>query len=85
VQVMASQRTSNGHYKTRFGTRPCKNSDNVDWNAVRSVKDFFARRSFAERSRAKTREAVPIPRKPSTRCRPKASWYWRNGTAPRAA
>ena len=28
------------HYETHFGTRPCKKSDNVDWDAVRAVKDF---------------------------------------------
>jgi Resolvase, N terminal domain len=29
-----------GHYEAHFGTRPCKKSDNVDWKAVRAVKDF---------------------------------------------
>ena len=24
------------HYETHFGTRPCKKSDNVDWDAVRA-------------------------------------------------
>ena len=28
------------HYETHFGTRPCKKSDNVDWEAVRAIKGF---------------------------------------------
>lgn len=28
-------------YEHHFGIRPCKNSDNVDWDAVRSVPDFY--------------------------------------------
>lgn len=85
MHVMASQRTSMVTIKRALGHALARIPTTSIGTFVRSVKDFFARRSFAERSRAKTREAVPIPRKPSTRCRPKASWYWRNGTAPRAA
>ena len=29
------------HYEALFGSRPCKIADNVDWNAVRGVKDFY--------------------------------------------
>lgn len=29
------------HYEALFGLRPCKIADNVDWKAVRGVKDFY--------------------------------------------
>jgi hypothetical protein len=29
------------HYEHHLGTRPCKNSDNVDWNAVRGIPNFY--------------------------------------------
>jgi hypothetical protein len=29
------------HHENIFGVRPDRVADNVDWNAVRSVKDFF--------------------------------------------
>jgi hypothetical protein len=29
------------HHETHFGSRPCKNSDNVDWKAVRKIADFY--------------------------------------------
>jgi len=28
-------------YEAVFGIRPCKKADNVDWKAVRGVKDFY--------------------------------------------
>jgi hypothetical protein len=28
------------HHEAGFGTRPCRIADNVDWQAVRGIKDF---------------------------------------------
>lgn len=29
------------HHEAVFGIRPCKKADNVDWEAVRGVRDFY--------------------------------------------
>jgi hypothetical protein len=29
------------HYEGHFGIRPCTVTDNVDWDLVRNVKDFY--------------------------------------------
>lgn len=29
------------HHEDVFGIRPCKIADNVDWKAVRAIKDFY--------------------------------------------
>jgi DNA invertase Pin-like site-specific DNA recombinase len=40
-----------------------KNSDNIDWNAIRSVKDLFARRIFRGKVSGKDTRSRPEPEK----------------------